>query len=277
MIDLSIVEVIVVALLGLLAGCLGGMLGVGGSVVILPGLVWMFGQAEKEHLNQHVYQAAAMICNAAVAIPAARRHWKAGAIQFTVIRWMLPTATLFIIVGVMFSNLFKGTNGAIWLGGLMGLLLVYVTVLNIRRLSAVAQQAEDTATPTVTPMRCGVMGVIMGLIAGLTGVGGGAIAVPMQQVVLRLPLKVCIANSAAVMCGMAIVGATCKNLTLGTVGQDVRVSLLLAAMLAPSCWIGGHLGARLTHILPARQVRIAFIALMCLSIWRMLLPVWRTL
>jgi uncharacterized membrane protein YfcA len=97
----------------------------------------------------------------------------------------------------------------------------------------------------------------------------------MQQMFLRLPLKNCIANSAAVMCAMAIIGATYKNMTLGEVGCDVRVSLLLAAMLAPTCWIGGYMGARLTHVLPTRKVRIAFILLMMVSIWRMALPVFK--
>lgn len=275
MIDLSIMEVAVVAFIGLVAGSLGGLLGVGGSVVILPGLVWMFGQADKPHLNQHVYQAAAMICNVAVAIPATRRHLQAKAVSFAALRWMLPVATLCVVIGVLLSNQFKGTDGAIWLGGVLAGLLASVTIINIRRLSTRAQQAEEAATPSITAWRCGTVGAVMGLIAGLTGVGGGAIAVPMQQMLLKLPLKNCIANSAAIMCVTAIVGAIFKNLTLASLGHDVKVSLLLAALLAPTCWIGGHLGAKLTHILPTRQVRLAFIGLMMISVWRLVLPIFK--
>jgi uncharacterized membrane protein YfcA len=271
--ELNFLTILAVAFIGLLGGTLGGMLGVGGSVVMLPGLVILFGQAVKPNLNQHVYQAAAMIANIAVSVPAALRHYKAGAITFAAIRWMLPAAAIFVLVGVALSNLFKGTSGAVWLGGVLALLLVYVVIVNILRLGSAAQRVEDAATPIITPPRCVGVGTVMGTIAGLTGVGGGAIAVPLQQVVLHLPLKQCIANSSTIICVSAIIGCIYKNATLAKLENDVRVSLLFAALLAPTCWVGGHLGAVLTHKLPTRQVRIAFILLMLVAIWRMVVPV----
>ena len=271
--DLNLFNLIAIAFIGLLGGMLGGLLGVGGSVVMLPGLVMLFGQAVRLNLNQHVYQAAAMIANIAVSVPAAHRHFKAGAVTFEAVRWILPVAAVFVVFGVLLSNLFKGVNGAIWLGGVLALLLVYVTMVNIRRLSSAAQKSEDAAEARITPVRCISVGIIMGLVAGLTGVGGGAVAVPLQQVLLRLPLKACIANSSTIICLSAIVGSIFKNVTLGELGYDVRVSLVLALLLAPTCWIGGYLGALLTHKLPTRQVRLAFILLMFVSIWRMIVPV----
>ncbi len=38
-------------------GLFGGLLGLGGSTIMIPALVMVFGE------NQHLYQAAAMICN----------------------------------------------------------------------------------------------------------------------------------------------------------------------------------------------------------------------
>ncbi|MEX2214553.1 MAG: sulfite exporter TauE/SafE family protein [Phycisphaeraceae bacterium] len=269
--DLSVLNITTILLLGLLAGTLGGMLGVGGSVILIPGLVILFGQARAAtpNLNQHIYQAAAMIANIAVSVPAAVRHHKAGATHLPAIRWILPSAMVFVIVGVSLSNLFQGTSGAIWLGRCLAVLLIYVVYVNVRRLSGAAQKAEDAAHPRVSPLRSAAVGAVMGLIAGLTGVGGGAIAVPLQQVLLRLPLRNCIANSSAVICVSALVGALYKNATLATLGFDVRVSLTLALLVAPTCWLGGHLGAILTHQLPVRTIRIAFIGLMLVAIWKM--------
>ena len=84
----------------------------------------------------------------------------------------------------------------------------------------------------------------MGLIAGLLGIGGGANAVPLQHMVLRLPFRTCIANSSAVICVTATLGAVYKNATLGQHGYDWHESLALGWLLAPSCWLGGYLGAR---------------------------------
>ena len=56
-----------VSLLGLVAGTLGGLLGVGGSVIMIPGLVWLLGAtAGAAPGEQHAFQAAAMVANVAV-------------------------------------------------------------------------------------------------------------------------------------------------------------------------------------------------------------------
>ena len=98
-----------IVLIGMVAGTLGGLLGVGGSVVMIPALALLFGTGK----NQHLYQAAAMTANIAVALPAAARHRKAGALRPQVLRWMLPIALISIVLGVLASNLpvFKGGEG----------------------------------------------------------------------------------------------------------------------------------------------------------------------
>jgi len=254
--------------IGLLAGMLGGMLGVGGSVIMIPALTILLGP------DQHLYQAAAMIANVAVAIPATIRHRQAGAIHGRTLRWMLPTAVVFILVGVWLSNIaaFQGSSGELGLRRVFAAFLVYVIVLNVFRLRSDHHDEHMTAEHVTGPRAAGV-GAIMGTVAGLLGIGGGAIAVPLQQVVLRLPLKRCIANSSAVICISAGIGAIYKNASLPAEGAWV-VSLQLAASLAPAAWIGGRLGASLTHRLPVRQVRIGFIALMILAAYKMAQLPW---
>jgi hypothetical protein len=98
--------IIAVGLTGLAAGTLGGMLGVGGSVIMIPVLVILFGQGDRHAgFNQHLYQAAAMIVNLAVLLPATRRHYQAGAIQPMALKRIIPFAAVFILVGVALSNL----------------------------------------------------------------------------------------------------------------------------------------------------------------------------
>jgi len=65
----------VLALIGLAAGALGGLLGIGGSIIMIPALAIFLGD------DQHLYQAAAMVVNIAVALPAAIRHKRAGALR----------------------------------------------------------------------------------------------------------------------------------------------------------------------------------------------------
>lgn len=275
--------------LGLIAGTLGGLLGVGGSVVIIPGLVLVFGSGS----NQHLYQAAAMTVNVAVAVPAALRHRRAQAIVPRVLTWMLPAAIGFIILGVLLSNLpiFKDEDGGVWLGRLLALFLIYVIYLNLKKLrpgtgrfsgrqpTASLNQNEPTppstpetetlTTAQITPPRALSVGGIMGLTAGLMGIGGGALAVPLQQALLKLPLRNCIANSSAVMVFSAAIGAALKVATLPEHGFPVTAALGIATVLGPTAILGARLGAGLTHTLPIRGVRVAFVLLMIVAMLKM--------
>jgi len=288
---ISIVEVIVI---GLVAGVIGGLLGVGGSIIIIPGLTLVLGY------NQHLYQATAMIANVAVSIPAAWRHYKAKAAVPRVLKFMVPAALLAVLFGVWLSNLpvFQGPDGAVWLGRILALMMIYVIFLNVRKLlqpkvivlpdesrspdsdaendDSPGQEVTDGDSTRITSPRSISVGSVMGVIAGLLGVGGGAIAVPLQQLLLRLPLKSCIANSAAVICVSATIGAIAKNVTLSSTIPDApgawQTSLIIAAILAPTCWIGGYIGAILTHRLSLRFVRIVFILLMIAAAIKMAKP-----
>lgn len=262
-------QIIAMLATGLAAGVLGGMLGVGGSVIMIPVMAMLFGQTKIAGFNQHLYQAAAMIVNVAVVVPAAIRHRKAGAIQPNVLKLIMPFALVFILVGVWLSNrpFFHDSDGATRLGRVLAMGLVYIIAMNIRRLINPRTDVADNGR--TTPLRGGLVGTVMGLVAGLMGVGGGGVAVPLQQQVMRLPLRNCIANSTAIICLTAGFGAVYKNATLAGHGLDWRASLVLAALLAPTAVLGGYLGGKLTHTLPLKAVRIAFIGLMCVAAWKM--------
>jgi hypothetical protein len=258
-----------IAFIGLLAGILGGLLGVGGSVITIPGLAILFGTGE----NQHLYQAAAMAANLAVAIPAARRHKKAGALTPDVLRWMLPVAVVSIVVGVFVSNLsiFKDEAGGLWLGRILAVFLVYVVAVNIRKLLHLkaGKPRNHMDNAKITPMRSGSAGGVMGLTAGLLGIGGGALAVPLQQMLTKIPLRNAIANSSFVMVFSAGIGAALKLFTLDQhypttldANPAWQVAGMLALVLAPTAILGAGLGAKLTHSLPVHYVRFAFVLLM---------------
>mgnify|MGYP001825061115 CR=1 FL=1 len=267
---------VLIAFIGLLAGTLGGLLGVGGSVITIPGLAILFGTGE----NQHLYQAAAMTANLAVAIPAAMRHRKAGALTPDVLRWMLPVAIVAIVVGVFASNLsiFKNEVGGLWLGRILAIFLVYVVIVNIRKLIHLnaGKPRNHMDNAKITPLRTGAAGGVMGLAAGLLGIGGGALAVPLQQMLTKIPLRNAIANSSFVMMFSAGIGALLK---LGTLNQHYpntldadpawQTALMLALVLAPTAILGAGLGAKLTHSLPVQYVRFAFVLLMIAAAFKM--------
>jgi hypothetical protein len=253
------------AVVGLVAGVLGGLLGIGGSVIIIPAMIVYLSFTGAYAGNvQHLLQAAAMIANVFVAAPAVVAHYRAGAIMKPVVAFLIPSALLGVLVGVAVSDssAFARQNGT-YLAMVLAAFLLYVAAYNTWRLYAQVDLTRDfDDSRRIPPHRTVSVGLLMGFMAGLLGIGGGALCVPLQQILLRVPLRRAIANSAATIVCSATVGAVMKNWTLSSHGVAVTESLGLAAMLIPTAIVGGYLGGRLTHRLPRRALRLVFIVFM---------------
>jgi len=265
-------EVISLALVGLASGILGGLLGIGGSIIMIPFLT-LFIRIDGELVDQHLAQAAAMIVNFFVAVPATLRHHRAKAVDWRAGFIMLPFGVGAIILGVLVSNYFDGRL----LMGVFGVFLLYIVITNLLKVIEERRESEEDAAnaePKGTWQRLGAAGTIVGFAAGLLGIGGGTLMVPLLQRCCHFPLRRCIATSSAIMCITAAFGAVSKNLSLPELtdpGVTLENSLLIAACLSPTAFIGGLIGARLTHTLAIRWVRLAFIILLAIVSVRMLL------
>ena len=263
-------EYVLLAAVGLATGVLGGMMGIGGSVIMLPAMVWLLG-AKHDGVEQiHQYQAAAMIVNFLLILPSVSVHFRRGAIWKRV--WMLLSvgALIGVIAGVWISGWFVG-DAAHYLRWILGAFFIYVASYNaIALIRPLKSEGLDQAQVDKGPRwrKLGV-GLFIGVTSGLTGVGGGALAVPLQQSVLRMPLRNAIATSSAMIATFIWFGALLKNLQLGE-GGSIHRSLVLAGCLAPTAMIGSYFGGHLTHILPLHLVRLAFVLLMGASAFKMI-------
>lgn len=251
-----------IACVGLAAGVLGGLLGIGGSVIMIPALALLVHDPSAE--SQHLYQAAAMAVNVAVSLPAALRHRRSGNVRRDVFRLMLPSAACGIVVGVLASNLLPGL-------ALRRVFAAFLAYNAAAELVGLLRQRPDYPEEgaLVTPARIIIPGTVMGLAAGLLGIGGGVIGIPILRRAAHLPLRQCIGASSAVMCLTAIVGAGLKTGTLSQHGYAPSRAVILAALLAPTAVIGGLLGAGLTQRLPLQAIRGAMIVLLAYSAYQM--------
>ncbi|MEM8835617.1 MAG: sulfite exporter TauE/SafE family protein [Planctomycetota bacterium] len=260
--DLTHLDMLVLLGIGAGAGLLGGMLGIGGSIIMIPAMAAIFDGRHGEH--QHLYQAAAMVVNVFVAAPAARRHAKHGAVQKRVFRILLPATAIAIVFGVLLSNQLSGES----LRLVFAVFLLWVVSNNLRK-AIVPPDESDPARQKATPLRLSFVGGVTGGAAGLLGIGGGGICVPLAHVVCKLPMRQAIGASAAVMIVSAAIGSTFKLVTLSETGESWRTALLIALCLAPTALVTSGIGAELTHRLPIRVVRFVFAAVMLLAALRM--------
>src|SRR5262245_44648999 len=277
-------EYLGLAVLGFIAGTLGGLLGVGGSLLVVPSLLLLF-PFDGQPTDVHLAFSAAMVMNACVGAMSAYRHWRAGTMQPVVTRWLVPAAIAGVIVGVLWSNRFETEASKNLLRRLFGLFCLYVAGYNSRQfLRSYRQVHEEPIEPAAgsamndlpAPPPLMLICYLAGLFGGLLGIGGGGVAVPFQQLFLRLPLKNAIGNSALVVFTSSLIGAVLKLITaseagLLPAGHGLAGPLWMAAGLVPTSMLGAYWGAFLTHVLPTHWVLAPFVVLMLLMGGRMVL------
>ncbi len=250
------VQTLLTAVLGLGAGLIGGLAGIGGSLIMIPGLAFLYGyhtktgEVDPTGHDHHLFMASAMCVNALVSFPAAVRHHKAGALHMPAAKVLTPSMALAIIAGVLVSNTVDG----VWLKYLLAGFIATYCAINIFRVFAKKREPSVTESRATTP-RLVAIGVFVGLMAGVLGIGGGLVMVPLLQLLCKMPLRASIGTSSGVMCITALVGASAKLISLSGLDLDVTRALQLAAVMGPLAMIGGWLGAKLTHTLPLDWVR----------------------
>jgi uncharacterized membrane protein YfcA len=114
----------------------------------------------------------------------------------------------------------------------------------------------------------------MGVIAGLTGLGGGALMVPALVLLFRFPMVRAVATSSAAIIFTApggIIGYIVNGLDVPgrlpySVGYvNLAIGLALMALSIPMA----QLGARAAHSIDARKLRLLFVVLMVYTGLRM--------
>ena len=172
-------ELIVMVMIGLFAGLVGGMLGIGGSIIMIPAMTEVLGP------NQHLYQAAAMIVNFFVVVPAVYQHRRANAIDSAMVARIMPLAIVGVLVGVGVSELpIFAREGEVYLRGLFGLFLLCVAGHDLyglyrRQRGGAAWQGSTTQQPERKQHQWRLAAAVAlptGLVAGLLGIGGGILA-----------------------------------------------------------------------------------------------------
>lgn len=229
---------------------------------MLPGLSLLLGTSPAS--SHHLYMAAAMAVNMAVAIPAARKHRQAGAVRSDIVRRILPVMAVAIIAGVLLSNLVDGHALRLGLAAFIALYCLGTFLALALKRPDHSGQAERVNTANIL-----LIAIVAGLLGGLLGIGGGVVMVPALQLLCRLPLRHAIGTSAGVMWLTALIGAALKLATLHTHDQSAAHALLLALLLAPGAIVGARVGASLAHSLPLPIVRAIIATILTIAAARM--------
>ena len=234
---MDLVDQLILVATGLGAGLMGGLLGIGGSVVMIPIIVHVVGR------DQHFAQGAAMLVNVFVAIPAALRHHKGGRVRKELVQWFAPTTVLFILCGVWLSNQFEDPKQLGLVFGVFMLAEVVNTMVKVIRPPNDQSSGQETTDQVRFPA-VATVGALTGVAAGLLGIGGGVVSVPLMTTFAKVPLRLAIATSSAAMILSAPLGAYRKVWTLpemSSVEGPITAAITTAAYMAVGAVVLGEL------------------------------------
>lgn len=256
---------------GLAAGTLGGLVGIGGGIIMIPVLSLLF------HIDMQTSIAASLFAMIFISAASTYGHWKNGYVLKPVVIRLIPLAAVSAIIGVIASTRFPG-----WILQMtFAVFMVLTAADSIFRLArGVARGAVDEVpvhefrpkNEWVTPL----VSVPMGLVCGILGIGGGTIVVPALHTFLRLPLKNAVANSSAGIVFVSVIAAAAKIAAIdgvSTIVDGSRATLhwygpvKVGLFLAPTAVVGGILGARLAKT--TAIIRAIFAVVLIYSAWEM--------
>lgn len=234
-------------ILGLVAGVLSGMFGIGGGVVIVPILITFF--AFDLHSATGTSLGALLM---PVGIFACIAYYRAGKLKIGV---AAPVA-LGLAVGAFFGAKLAFGLPVITLRIFYGLFLLFASWRFVEPRKWLAQLRGGSLPPhvteehrTVSPYLLLALGFGAGIISGLFGVGGGIVIVPALVGLLRFDQKEAVATS---------LGALLLPVGLPSVlvyYNEGAFSISTAAMVAVGLVFGALVGARITLALPTTTVK----------------------
>ena len=216
-------------IVGLAAGLLGGLFGVGGGLIIVPGLVSLAGMDRR---LAHGTSLAATLPIAAASLITYVSH---GNVDWAVAFFLAIGAIAGAIVGTTLLHIIPKN---------VLIVIFVITVLATATRLAISTDSTGRSDLTVAmALMLIVVGLLTGTLAGLLGIGGGVIMVPAMVVILGMVPVVAKGTSVAVIVPTAFMGSIRNR---KKANADIGVAAVVGGFGAVSAVIGGTISDRMS-------------------------------
>ncbi|MBL8279444.1 MAG: sulfite exporter TauE/SafE family protein [Pelomonas sp.] len=246
--------------LGLAAGFLAGLLGIGGGMLLVPFLTFILSQrGVPDGPAVKMAIATSMATIMFTSLSSVRAHHQRGAVRWDLVRGLAPGIVLGgLLAGAGLFALLKGA----WLA------LVFAAFVSFSGWQMLRNKRP--APSRQMPGAAGQLGAGagIGLLSGLVGAGGGFVSVPFM-VWCNVPVHLAVATSAAL--GFPIALANTVGYVIGGWGLAPALPgtfgylyLPALAVIAAASVTMAPLGARTAHAMNVAQLKKAFASLLFL-------------
>ncbi len=239
-------DLIAYLILGLAAGILSGLFGIGGGIVMVPSLIILFGI---DILDANATSLAAMLLP--VGILGVWAYYKAGMIDVKESLWI--ALGLFLgsfIGGELAININEVLLTKLYAGILFYIALSYFDIKSLFKKKQQNQSIIEEIKPPLKPIWAFVLvGIGAGVFAGLFGKGGGIIIVPILISMFHYSPKAAAATSLAAL--QLPVGLP----SVLIYANEGHLNVLFAALIAFGILIGAYFGSKLAVRLPSKMFK----------------------
>jgi uncharacterized membrane protein YfcA len=268
--DTFLYEVVLYLLTGVFAGLASGLLGVGGGIIIVPVLYFIFvGQADEHNrfseYVMHMALATSLATIIITSISSAYAHHKKDAVLWFIAFRLTPG----ILIGAWAGGIVAShldTEPLKYAFGFFELFVAFHLFLNYQ---------PQQHSISISPVKSFFGGSIIGTVSSIVGIGGGTLTVPFLHW-HKINIKNAVATSAA--CGFPIAVAGTASyiyhgwqipglppLSLGFVNLTAFIFIILTSFLmAP-------VGAKLAHRIHEDALRKVFAVFLLLISLKMIL------
>jgi uncharacterized membrane protein YfcA len=259
------------------AGFLAGLLGIGGGLVLVPGLYFVFTSLGFDGPDiMHLAIGTSLSTIVATGLSSARSHHKRGNVAFDLVKKI----GIGMVIGVGIGTTIAAAVSGLWLQIFFAVTLVLLAGLmriNPEKITMM-KQVPHQPWPAVA-------GTGIGIISTLMGIGGAALNVP-YMTLNNVPIHKAIGSASTMGLCVAFPGAI-GFIVIGLLAPEHGtgfppfsfgyVNLVALAVIIPVTVLFAPLGVRVGHSLSIKKMRQVFSIFMIIIAVRMIFEVVRAL
>lgn len=268
-------EWIILIILGLAAGTLGSLMGLGGGIVVVPGLMILSGVFDIiSGITPQVAVGTSLLIMIFTGLSSTLTYIKQKKVDFVSGTIFLTGSIPGALYGVYLNKDIDVSSFLVYFGTFI---IIISLILMIRKYLKPVQLREkgikrsyirdngEVAYYGYSLYLAIPISFVVGMLSGLFGIGGGSLMVPAMILLFGFPTHMAIATSMFMIFFSAIVSSL-SHIALG------NVNWLFALALIPGAWFGGRFGAMLNQRLKSDTLviilRISLIVIAIRLIWQ---------
>ncbi len=262
-------------LLGGVAGFMAGLLGIGGGIILVPGLYFVFKTLGYDtSVLMHVCVGTSLAVIIPTGISSSLAHYKKGAVRMDLVKRIGGGVVIGVIAGTVLAHYLSGDSMTLVFAVALFIFAGLMQIKPKQKPGVDAQAAYGPKQPYAS-----IGGLIIGVLSSLMGIGGATLNVPFMTL-SGVAIHQAVASSSAMgplialpgTIGFILIGWNEPGLPPYSLGY---VNLIALALITPSSVFMAPFGAKVAHKISVVALRRVFAIFIVIVAIKMLLEAVR--